>query len=100
LTSNVRSREPVDQLGSVIEAEQGIRKLFYFTEIRNLRGERIIHRWEYEGKVIFEKSFPIGSNRWRVYSSKRLTPSMTGRWQVSILDSEGDLLTRSTFLYQ
>jgi hypothetical protein len=100
LTSNVRNREPVDQLGSVIQAEQGVQTLFYFTEISNLQGESITHRWEYEGNVIFEKSFSIGSNRWRVYSSKRLTPSMTGRWQASVLDSEGTLLARSTFVYQ
>jgi hypothetical protein len=46
-----------------------------------------------------EVPFEIGGQRWRVFSSKNLAPSLTGEWKVSVLDASGSALSSNTFAY-
>ena len=95
-TSAVENREPADSLSS-LSSDQN--KIYYFTELRDMAGQTVTHRWEHNGKVMAEVPFQIGGNRWRVYSSKRLEPSWTGEWKVSVVDSNGSTLSVNTFEY-
>lgn len=95
-TTRVDNREPVDQ---VLVLEDSYKKIFFFSELRNLEGHEIIHRWEHDGKVVSEKSFEVKGPRWRVYSSLRLNDTMLGRWTVIVMTKDGCPLKAGVFQY-
>jgi hypothetical protein len=71
--------------------------VYFFTEFSGLKGKVVKHRWEYDGKVMGEVNFNVGSNHWRSYSSKNLLPEWTGIWTVSVIDDKGKVLTETYF---
>lgn len=96
-TSGIENREPTDKLNSLAN-DQG--EIMFFTELRDMAGQSVTHRWEHNGEVMAEVPFNIGGNRWRVYSSKQLDPSWTGAWKASVISSAGEVLSVSTFNYE
>jgi len=97
VTSAIENREPVDEL-SVVPATR--RTVFFFTELRNLAGAEVTHRWSHAGEVVAEVPFQVGGNRWRVWSSKELDPVWAGEWQLTVIDTDGTLLDTQTFVLQ
>ena len=93
-TSEVVDREPVDKLDSMNSDK---RQMHYFTELNNLQGHTVIHQWEYNYKVMYEKSFTVGGPRWRVWSSKTIHPGWSGSWTVNTLDEDGTNLHSESF---
>lgn len=87
-TSAVMDREPVDELRA---ASVGDGRVRFFTELRGLEGREVIHRWEHRGQIMAEVVIPVGADRWRAWSSKRLLPAWTGIWQVSVV-TDGEVL--------
>ncbi len=96
-TTGIRDREPVDQ---VVTLDNTDTRIFFFTELIGMEGHTVMHRWEYQGKVMAEVPFRIDGSRWRVYSSKTLNPDETGKWTVMIVDQSGWPLGAGMFLYQ
>jgi len=96
ITSDVQNREPVDSISTVTADDS---KVFYFTEIQDMAGHTVTHRWEYNGQVMAEVDFEIGGPHWRVYSSKTMMPYWVGEWKVSVIDENGSPLSVSTFSY-
>ncbi|WP_297528454.1 DUF2914 domain-containing protein [Thiohalobacter sp.] len=84
-TRAVVNREPVDE---VLELPNSAREIFFFTDLRGLAGRRVVHRWEYQGRVMAEVGFDVGGPRWRVFSRKALLPTQTGKWSVVVVDEE------------
>jgi len=95
-TTGIENREPLDQINFI---ENNIRTVFFFSDLRNLAGERVIHRWSYEGRVIAEVPFEVRGPRWRVWSSKEMKPEWTGDWIVEILKSDSEVIAAETFSY-
>jgi len=95
-TSEVVEREPVD---SILMLKNDVDKIYYFSELVNLKGQRVVHRWEYAGRVMAEIEFNVTSNRWRAYSSKKFSPQLLGEWSVIVLDDKGWPLKTSLFEY-
>lgn len=95
-TSDITEREPVDTISTLSNNKQHI---YYFTEIRDMPGGSVKHRWEYNGELMAEIPFTIGGPRWRVYSSKTLDPQWLGEWKVSTVDASGSVLSVNTFTY-
>ena len=96
-TSAIVDREPVDNLTSVPGDTQ---RVFFFSDLRELAGQIVTHRWEYNGKVMAEVTFKVGEGvRWRVYSSKNLLPEWTGQWTVVVSNESGQPLNTSMFEY-
>ncbi len=95
-TNGVADREPLD---SITEAANDSRTIYFFSELRNLSGETITHRWEHDGQVMAEIPFYVGGSRWRVWSSKNLEPSWVGEWKVSVTRSDGTVLESKRFHY-
>lgn len=81
-TTNVTNREPVD---SVSEISNETKKVHFFTELTNMTGSAVVHRWNYKNAVAAEVSFNVKGPRWRVYSSKQIADWMTGSWVVEIV---------------
>ncbi|MBT8132349.1 MAG: DUF2914 domain-containing protein, partial [Gammaproteobacteria bacterium] len=101
LTSAVEQREPVDDLGSTIMGSGAAEQQYYFfTELRELAGQRVRHRWIYNDRVVAEVPFNVGEAwRWRVYSSKTFLPSMTGRWHVQVVLEDNSIIYSLPFTF-
>lgn len=100
LTSKVVNREPIDQLAKSVAAPEKPKPLFYFTEIVDMKGATLTHRWRHEGKVVADMKFRIDSDRYRVYSNKLMRPNSKGNWQIEVLDQHGHTLQTAHFTYQ
>ena len=68
-TTAIEAREPVDK---VTILSNDVNKVYFFSELRNLQGQSVTHRWLLGGKVMAEVNFNVGGPRWRVNSSKTL----------------------------
>ncbi|MFQ5605664.1 MAG: DUF2914 domain-containing protein [bacterium] len=95
-TTEIVAREPVDEVDSVYT---DVKRIFFFTDIRNMQGKTVLHRWVHEGQIRAEIVFEVGGPRWRVYSSKNLAEDWLGNWKVEVFDTEGNLLTTGKFVY-
>jgi hypothetical protein len=96
-TSAVVDREPQDSLESLGNDH---REVAFFSELRGLEGQTVTHRWEHAGEVAAEVPIEVGGQRWRAYSTKRLDPSETGEWTVSVVDASGRVLETDSFEYR
>ncbi len=95
-TSDIKNHEPTDDIATLSNDKTHIA---YFTEIQGMAGQTVTHRWEYNGKLMFEMPFQVGASRWRVYSTKTLNPAWTGEWKASVVDAAGGSLSVNTFSY-
>ncbi|MES9988487.1 MAG: DUF2914 domain-containing protein [Candidatus Thiodiazotropha endolucinida] len=93
-TTAVVDREPVDQ---VVKLDARVTRIFFFTDLRNLQGRTVTHRWEFDGQIASEVDFEVGGPRWRVYSAKSLNPGESGKWTVFVVDESGWPLHASIF---
>lgn len=96
LTLEIKDLEPVDTV-AVLTSDRN--RIIYFTEIHDMAGQTVMHRWEYDGKIILEIPINVGTSRWRAYSTKTLLPSWIGDWKVSVVDAAGGTLSVNTFTY-
>ncbi len=94
-TSSVVDREPQDAIEMLSNDST---EVTYFTELRDMQGQTVIHRWEYDGQS-WDVAFDVGGPRWRVYSTKSLDPSWTGAWTVKVVDMEGNVLSEKKIEY-
>lgn len=88
-TTAIVDREPTDD---VVMLTNNSEKIYYFSELTNLKGHKVTHRWKYQGKLMAEIKFNVKSDRWRVYSSKNIKPDWTGDWTVELVDENGTSL--------
>jgi len=96
-TSAIENREPVDQ---VVVMSPPSNKVYFFTDLRQMDGREIQHRWSYRGRVVSMKPFEVKGARWRVYSMNLLEPDQTGEWSVTVYDESGWPLHTELFLYE
>lgn len=75
-------------------------KIYFWTNIRNLSGDKITHRWIYNDKIFAEVSFEIKGKRWRVWSSKRFLRSWGGVWEVQVLNRNSEILLSKKFTFR
>ncbi|GMM86850.1 DUF2914 domain-containing protein [Pseudoalteromonas sp. MTN2-4] len=97
LTTGISEREPVDVLKDSIEQTEFQEKLFFFTEVRKLKGQTISHLWFHQDQLMAEIPLTISADRYRTYSSKNIMPSQTGQWRVEAVTEQGELLAQKTF---
>jgi hypothetical protein len=95
-TTAVENREPIDHVTFVAN---DVEQVFFYTDLRDLEGQTISHRWLYNGTVMAHVPFEVGGPRWRVWSSKKLIPDLIGDWTVEIVTAEGEVIAAETFTY-
>jgi hypothetical protein len=101
LTTAVVENEPVDDLGDELDTNGELtQRVYFFTELKQLNGQKIYHRWIYNGKQVAELALPVRSDRWRTYSSKAMPKQWVGDWTVEVLDAKRNLLGRYEFSYK
>ncbi len=96
-TIGIDDREPVIMVDSIDSS--AYKSISFFTELSDLTGKTVTHQWTFQDKVMFEKSFEVKAERWRVWTSKTLIPAWTGTWTVNVLDDERGLLASKSFEY-
>ncbi len=78
--------------------DSAVGKLYLFSRIEgSSRNTTIKHRWYLEDQLIAEVELPVRSGNWRTYSSKIITPEMTGHWKVDIAEADGDVIKTLAF---
>jgi len=87
-TTQIVNKEPSNNLSQVSHTAQ---QLLLFSELRNLSGKQITHRWVYQGQVVYEKAFNVGAARWRVWSQKTIT-TYRGTLTVEIVNAAGQVI--------
>ena len=97
-TIGIEDREPVIMVDSIDSS--AYTSISFFTELNDLSGHNITHQWTFNDKVMFEKTFAVKAERWRVWTSKTLIPAWTGSWTVNVLDDDRAVLASNSFEYQ
>lgn len=95
-TTMIDQREPVDSVEQINTSDN---KIMFFTELSGMNGQKAIHRWMHNDEIRAEVAFDIGSDRWRVWSSKSLIPAWQGLWTVEVVDDEGNVVGSQSFTY-
>jgi hypothetical protein len=95
-TTAIENREPTDHVTFIAN---DVERVFFYTDLRDLEGQTISHRWLYDGTVMADVPFEVRGPRWRVWSSKKLIPDLIGDWTVEIVTAEGEVMAAETFTY-
>ena len=94
-TTSVTNREPDNSI-STISSSAGI--VYFFSELINMTGSTVSHRWLYKSSEVAKVSFEVKGPRWRVYSSKQLEDWMAGDWTIEVLVDDEPL--EETYMLQ
>jgi len=95
-TTEIKNNEPQNE---VLILENNKRDIYFFTELRNMQGRTVIHRWEYNGKTVKQKKIKVSKKRFRVSSRHKLSVKQTGKWTVIVTDDNGWPLKAAIFMY-
>jgi hypothetical protein len=95
-TTDIHEREPLNWV-TTLPNDRNV--IFFFTDLRNLTGRTVIHRWKWNGKLMADVPIEVGGPRWRAYSIKTLHPSWLGDWTVTVIDPSGDIFIEKAFKY-
>ena len=98
LTQRMHGREPATVL-STTDDLTGLKQfsLYLFTDVRGQAGDTLHYIWKRNGKVVAKVRIPVGSDKWRSYSSKNFNTRLLGNWEVDITDNKGRLMARTHF---
>lgn len=95
-TTGIDDREPVDSISQIGTAHD---RVTFFSELRDLEGHTVTHRWTHDGETQATINFNVGGPRWRVWSSKDLLVDWEGTWSVEVVDDAGRLHGTWSFVY-
>jgi hypothetical protein len=87
-TTRVANKEPVDDL---TELPADTQRIYFFTELHDLNGQTVRHRWERNGIDQGESTFEVRGWHWRVWSLKTIG-AREGTWKVTVLNAAGDVI--------
>lgn len=74
--------------------------LFFYTQVKNMRGHTVFHEWLKQGKLIYKHKFNIRRNIGKIYTSKLFSYRAHGQWQVRIVNEQGEVLHKIDFSVQ
>ncbi len=97
LTTELDNKEPVDEISTLWVNKDHASRVFYFTEIIDMKGQVLYHRWLRNNKLIYLKEINIIGKRWRAATSKLIVYSQAGDWTVRLEDAEGVVLNEINF---
>ena len=60
--------------------------VYYYTEVLDLHGQTVTHRWKLEGKVMQEVPIAVKRSREAVWSKSTMQPDWTGNWTVEVVE--------------
>lgn len=90
LTNAIVNKEPVKELVPPFKiGEKKSIHIYYFTELKDMKGESFFHQWVKDGVVVGKIPINPQGNRWRVSSNRVLIYSDVGHWMVQLMDKNG-----------
>ena len=93
----ILKREPVDEINALTSDVQGV---YFFTELKDMGGHTVTHRWEYDGKRVGYTEFKVKAPYWRVWSYRKTPPGATGTWKVKVLNTVGEVIGEKVLVPQ
>jgi len=98
LTDKINNKEPAGELNLPVTVNNTqAAGVYYFTELKGLKGRTLYHEWLNNGKVVFKHRLNILANRWRTSSSKLFTDNDAGNWSVRLVDEAEHILDKKSF---
>lgn len=82
--------------GAATEFPADVGELYVWSNVTNAGGTSIQHVWMHDGNE-YPVTLAVGGSPWRTWSSKTITPDMTGEWQVEIRAQDGTVLETLSF---
>jgi len=73
-------------------------ELFYFSEIKNMKGQLLFHQWRRNGQIVYQKQLDIKEPISKVWSSKTLSAKDKGEWQVQLADKKAKVYSEVNFM--
>jgi len=75
-----------------------VKTVYFDTELDDMVGKEVTHRWFYKGHLVSEKAFVIDKVRFSATSKKVLKANELGEWRVEVRQQE-TLLEEKSFRY-
>lgn len=97
LTNDVNNKEPGHEISRQIVLNNHPTWVYYFTELKQMNGQRVYHEWLKNNVLISKHELPIVADSWRTSSRKLLSVASKGQWVVRLLDQNGNILNESKF---
>lgn len=98
LTYRIDNKNPAAEIVKVLDVSH--KKpvwVYYFTELKAMKGKRVYHEWLKNGEVVSRKASVISGDSWGTSSRKLLSDSEQGNWTVRLVDEKGRLLNEKKF---
>ena len=95
-TSGISDGAPIDYRQGFLSSTPVV---FFYSELLDLKGQTVRHRWSLEGKVMQEVPIEVTRPRQAAWSKSAMQPDWTGDWTVEVIDKDGKVLNRSNFAY-
>ncbi len=98
LTYAINNKEPTgDMVKAVDVSHKNPVWLYYFTELKSMKGSKVYHEWLKNGTVVSRQELAILNDTWRTSSRKLLSGSEKGNWTVRLVDKNNRLLNEKNF---
>ena len=103
LTSKIDNNEPAGKTDFPIKlSKDKPTSLYYFVEIKEMKGRTVYHEWLLDGKLITRKKVKVSNNNWRTSSRQFFANSDKTSWVVRLVDEKGQVINALNFdvIYQ
>jgi len=98
LAKGLYNKEPVgDIVLPLVLNDTAASRVFYFTEIINMKGQYLYHLWLRNGQMVYKRRIGILGNRWRASTNKLIPYSKVGSWTVRLVNEQGVILNEIQF---
>lgn len=95
---SLKQKEPEDIVTGPIKTDKAKAVgVYFFTEINNMKGDILFHKWYLNNKKVFSRRLNILGNHWRASTSKLITYSQKGEWHVTLVNQNQQVLAEIRF---
>ncbi|AMK78637.1 MULTISPECIES: DUF2914 domain-containing protein [Methylomonas] len=99
LNSKPKDDEPGEPIKSPLRViPNQTTEVFYFSEIKNMKGKALYHQWSRNGQIVQQKQLDLKDKIAKVWTSKTLSVKDKGEWQVQLTDKKGKVYSEVNFL--
>ncbi len=95
---SLKQKEPEEIVTGWVKADKAKAVgVYFFTEINQMKGEVLFHKWYLNNKIVFSRRLNILGNHWRASTSKLITYSQKGEWRVTLVNRNQQVLAEIRF---
>ncbi len=95
---SLKQKEPEKVVTGWVKADKAKAVgIYFFTEINQMKGDVLFHKWYLNNKIVFSRRLNILGNHWRSSTSKLITYSQKGEWRVTLVNRNQQVLAEIRF---